>query len=708
MPRWLLLGAVFAVPLIPCVVSGGFAYPFVSPKGHLFRLLVDVAAGSWAVLAATKVSVRPRWSPLLGAAVVLVAVVGVADALGVCPSRSLLGNLERMEGWLTWLHLLAFFLVLPAALSSARLWWRFFALSVTASVAVSAVAVAQLAGFVPILSPGGRVGGTLGNSSFLAAYLAFHIWLVTYHLLCGPTTRRLRILAGGVIALEAVVVVATTTRSVMLAVVACGVTAVGLAWHARRGRPGLRLLVAGMVAGTLLVGLGLVVLGLRPLAGVGPSVERLAAVSPFDDLTAHGRLLTWRTAVEGAAERPWLGWGQESFSVVYARYYDPRLYTHDPFFDRAHNVFLDLLIVGGVAALSAYCALIASFLVMVWRPPTFSVREISLLTGLAAGYLVHTALMFDTLTSLILCATMGAYVHWRSTASRPGIGRGGPPVAWGSAACMVFALAVLAAGLTVRTIVAERALMTAIRPHPQGLAGNLAAFQRALRHHTPATAKVRERLLTTAVRMRRAQPQDRDMFARLTSLATEEMRRQIEAWPLDVRSHVALGSALWRLGALDEAERVLGRAHELAPRMQHIQFELGAAQLARHRPDLAFETLRAAYQLAPNWTTARNRFAAAAIAAGRRDVAEGLLLPAEGTVAVADDWIIQALRATGDLPTLAEALEKRIAVARSTGEDAAGLQQQLDSARRALRRRATGHPGEGGSHCDDPSYDAYD
>ncbi len=44
--RGIFLGAVFATTLVPCVVSGLFVFPYMSAKGHLFRLLVEIAVAA--------------------------------------------------------------------------------------------------------------------------------------------------------------------------------------------------------------------------------------------------------------------------------------------------------------------------------------------------------------------------------------------------------------------------------------------------------------------------------------------------------------------------------------------------------------------------------------------------------------------------------------------------------------------------------------
>ena len=683
--RRFVIGSLFATLLVPLVVSSSLVFPYMSAKGHLFRLLVEVAVAGWAILAVVDPSWRPRSSPMLWALTAFVLWLGLADLTGVRPWESLLGDLERMEGWTTHLHLLAYFVVLPVVLAGTALWRRFWHLSLAVSVVVTAVALAQLAGALPMDSPSGRIDGTLGNPSFLAAYLAFHLWLAAFLALDERASNRARVLLVAILLVEGVALFFTATRSAMLGVVAGSLVAAMLMLCCERERTRLRR-TAGLVAvGGLVLVAGFVLLRGHPLISTSPVLGRFSAISPTE-LTSQSRLLAWGAALDGAAERPWLGWGQDNFSIVYARHYDPRLYTQDPFFDRVHNAFLEWLVAGGVVGLLAFCSVVAAFLVVVWRGRTFSAVERSLLTGLAAGYAVHASFLFDTLTSSMLAVAVLAWVHGRVTAGRsPGSpGASERRLVWVAVAVAIVAASAVGAVLTWRTVAAERALLRAVRPGPSGLSGTLASFQAALRHHTPATSKVRQRLLTTAVEIGRSRPDDVETLARLTSLGRREMARQIEACPLDVRSQVALASFLRRFSAPDEARALLDRAHGLAPRMQHILFEIGILELGRGRFEEALEILRSAYELAPEWTEARNRYAAAAIMADRRQLAEELLVAEEGTIALGDQWLIAAFRASGDLPNLAAALEARLRIISPEGREASRLGRELSEVRRAL------------------------
>ena len=57
---------------------------------------------------------------------------------------------------------------------------------------------------------------------------------------------------------------------------------------------------------------------------------------------------------QGVKEHPILGWGQENYIVLFNKYYDPKMYQQEPWFDRSHNVFFDWLVSGGILALLAY------------------------------------------------------------------------------------------------------------------------------------------------------------------------------------------------------------------------------------------------------------------------------------------------------------------------------------------------------------------
>ena len=72
------------------------------------------------------------------------------------------------------------------------------------------------------------------------------------------------------------------------------------------------------------------------------------------------RPLIWDMSEKVISQRPVFGWGIDTFDQVFERNYDNRLlepdYGNEPWFDRAHNVFIDQAVESGILGLLAYLA----------------------------------------------------------------------------------------------------------------------------------------------------------------------------------------------------------------------------------------------------------------------------------------------------------------------------------------------------------------
>jgi len=78
------------------------------------------------------------------------------------------------------------------------------------------------------------------------------------------------------------------------------------------------------------------------------------------DGSVSGRLLLWSSALKAFRERPVLGWGAENFDYGFDKYYNPQFYRggiNETWSDRAHNWFLDFLVMGGALGLAFYLAI---------------------------------------------------------------------------------------------------------------------------------------------------------------------------------------------------------------------------------------------------------------------------------------------------------------------------------------------------------------
>src|SRR3990167_9974496 len=174
--KYVIFAALFLVPFVPLVVSTSLFFPFITGKAFAFRLLVEIALVAYLVLAIRLPEYRPKFSWILVALTTFLVVMGLADFFGANSFKSFWSNYERMEGYITLLHLGAIFLVMGSVLKTEDLWNKLLATSLFASAIMAIYSFLQLAGKITINQGGVRVDGTFGNAAYLAIYMVFHIF----------------------------------------------------------------------------------------------------------------------------------------------------------------------------------------------------------------------------------------------------------------------------------------------------------------------------------------------------------------------------------------------------------------------------------------------------------------------------------------------------------------------------------------------------
>ncbi len=140
---WVCLGVV---PFLAWLVADSMFFPFITGKNFLFRVLVEVALACWALLCLRDASYRTRGSLLVYVYTAFMISIGISDYLGVDGYVSFWSNYERMEGYITHLHLFAYFLVLYSFVKDDKSWNRVMGLFVAANVPVLVEGFMQLLG----------------------------------------------------------------------------------------------------------------------------------------------------------------------------------------------------------------------------------------------------------------------------------------------------------------------------------------------------------------------------------------------------------------------------------------------------------------------------------------------------------------------------------------------------------------------------------
>ncbi len=688
------------------IVGENLFFPYITGKNFAFRILVEIMAGGWLALALINPAYRPRRSWVLTAFTVFVLLIGLSNALGAYPFKSFWSNYERMDGWVTLAHLLVYLFVAASMMKTEMLWRRLFQVSLALSACISIYGFLQVIDVVEIGNGAmagltARIDSTFGNPIYLAAFMLFNVFIaallvfqsskkkwssmerivVGIFMLCvtaifadilkkagaqwhpyaaliafdaivmGLIFLRQNFILSFILVLDVITLLLTSTRGTILGLLGGSVlAAVLVAFFERPTRGGLRSsslawrIAVGYIALIIIAaGSFLAVRNTTWIQGAG-FLGRLATIS-LSESTSMTRIINWSIAWEGVKERPLLGWGQENFALVFDKYYDPRMYKAEPWFDRVHNIIFDWLIAGGFFGLFSYLSIFAAALWALWRRG-FSTVEASIFTGLLAGYFLHNFFVFDNITSYILFVTILGYIAWRSSAfsNEPPLWQWSLPRKY--ALVLAVAMAILVGGayfwINAAALDQNRLLIQAIVPQPGGIAKNLELMKSSIGKGTFGMQEAREQLAQIASRIAGATDVDFAQKQAFYDAAVSEMKLQQDASPLDARFPLFLGIVYNSFGNYAAGAQALQRAHELSLKKQSILYEI--AQNAQERGDTAgaLKALETAYSLETTNVQARIMYAAMLISTGNSALADGILAPLLATGEAADPRITSA------------------------------------------------------------------
>lgn len=654
--RWALLGGLCLVLFIPFIIADGIVlppmfFPFITGKNFVFRILVEVLLGLYILLALREPSYRPRASWLLWALTAFVVWVGIATLFSADPIKSFWSNFERMEGYITLLHLFAYFLIAGAVLTTEKWWTRFFNISIGASVLMSGYALLQLFGVLAISTQSGpRVDTTFGNATYLAVYMLLNIFITLFMLArLQKENRMLQAVYGVALVLQCTTLFFTETRGALLGVIGgLVVAAFYIAWRASAPEwKVLRKWSFGILGGIALVVVGFLSVRHTEFVQNAPGLSRLASIS-LEDRTTQARLFyIWPMAFKGFTERPLVGWGQESFNYVFNTYYDPALYAQETWFDRAHNQFLDWLVAAGLPGFLLYLSFFVLAAWIFFRSDKLSIPEVAALLGLLAAYAFNNLFVFDNLISALYFFMLLAFAHGLSRRELPGFLFLSRPLgdrAIAIVAPIVLVLVVLGIwGINGASLSRAQTLIFAIQTGGEkDLQKNLAEFRDALSRGPLGKQEVVEQLLqfaaNTVAPSSSVSPEVRQQVFALGKQAGEEMLREHTD---DVRLELFFGVFLTQFGQYGEALAHLERARALSPRKQQVLMQTGLALLQSGNPAQALVPLKEAFDSAPGYKDARIFYAIGLYYTKASAQADALLLEGFGTTVVDDARLLQ-------------------------------------------------------------------
>ena len=689
--RFIILACIFATPFICLIVPSSMFFPFITGKNFTFRILVEVMLGAWMLLTFIDATYRPKFSLVLASAGTFLAVITLADFLGENPYRSFWSNYERMEGLVAHIHLFLYFIIMGSVLSTENVWKWFWRTSLGVSLLIAVNAFAQLQGWGAIHQSSNRLDATLGNSTYLAVYALFNIFLAMFLFFRdGKENPRVRFVYPVVAAINLAVLYYTQTRGAFLGLVGGIFLAFLLSALFDREHPERRKYAIGGVIG-LIVLISAFVLG-RNASWIqeNRTLGRIADIS-LSDPTTQSRFMIWNMSWEGFKERPILGWGQDNFLYVFSKYYNPKMWNQEPWFDRSHNVFFDWMIAGGALGLLAYLSLFGVAIYYLWlkRPDGFSHRhrftvvESGILTGMLAGYFVHNIFVFDNLTSYLIFFGFLGYLHALHVEVTPTAkeiepqkkGKKNDAPESGDLAIAAVVIIAVTAGLVylvnIRNMNANVALINAISREvlvdgPKGK--KEIAIEGVLNRGLFGSGEAREQLAQLALQVAdpRFPPEIRQQFFDLTA---KEFEEEVAADPTSLRTISFAALFYMRFGQYDKAFVYLKKAIELSPNHQGAYLDLTQLLLAQGKYQEAEKVAKVAYELDSAYADAAVPYAASLLYQKKFEDAKPVLAALEGTPHIYDERLVNAYGQSQYYTKVVELVNERIAKGGAVGRD---------------------------------------
>jgi len=382
-----------------------------------------------------------------------------------------------------------------------------------------------------------------------------------------------------------------------------------------------------------------------------PMLARYALIFTYENKT-QARGYVWPMALKGFKENPILGWGQENFNYVFNKNYDPEMYTHEQWFDRAHNVFLDWLIAGGILAFLGYISLYGLALYLIWkkREGNPDIFDQVLLTGLLGAYAIHNMFVFDNLVSYILFFTLLAYVH---TISKPSENKtlANLKLEDGLVETIIAPMLIVVTFSAIyffnwNAYFASQTLIDALQQKREGPTKNLELFKEVFEYDSFGNTEAREQLSMMVGQILSAGV-DPALQQQFLGLIRTQIDAQIKATPDDARAHVFAGALFGQIGLLGEAEKHLEKALTLSPNKQSIMMQLAETKLNIGKKEEAVALFKKAYELVPSNTEARAVYVAMLVYTKNEREAEKILLEAYGTTVIPDGRLLQAYVTNG-------------------------------------------------------------
>lgn len=429
--EWSLL---FLIAIVPLIINPGVFDFWYRPKIESVYALLGIAITFWALrVLVNRKPFQLQPNPLTVPLILYVCVAILSTIFSIHVSLSLKGDFLRVEGLYTVLAYTGLVFLFINQTNTKEVADKLFGGLIIGATLVSLYALVQYFGFDPTehffyryWRRGPGVGSTIGNPNFLGKYLVLIIPIIFSLCLKNATGKR-SLGTMGSLAVCFAALIATFTRASWLSIV------IGFAFffplainkHLLKGKGKKVALIMILLSG-IVVFFNIYapeeneknVSSFKQKESGGVVKRSISTVEFKEGRGIATRLFVWKRALFLIRERPWLGYGLETFPIAFRKYNDEYTKRFNDFIvvDRAHNNYIDTTFALGILGLGTYCAVIFTFLTYLYRlvKRTENSSRQLFYTGIFSGfcgYLINDLFIFSVVSvSPIFWSLMGLTV----------------------------------------------------------------------------------------------------------------------------------------------------------------------------------------------------------------------------------------------------------------------------------------------------------
>ena len=626
----------------PLILFRTYFFPYVSPKTIFFRIIVDIIFIAYILLVVSNRRYLPKFNALTISVTAFIAVLFLTSLTGISFTKSFWSTFERMTGLLTFFHLYAFFIILTSVFRERKYWERIFIVSIIVGV---------LSSLYALLSEDStsRSGGTIGNIDFLAFYLSFNIFFAAIFYFIKSNWWRLFHALSFSLMIFTLLSAKEMPRG-SLGAIFFGFFLLVLGYMVFSGNRRLKKLAPVLLILTVVAGYGV----------TQTKIFKEGFVDVNKNVPGRARELVWGIGINGWQERPILGWGLENFNIPFAKYFPPELpLTNDVWYDRVHNIALDIMVQSGIVGLISYLAIfgVAIFSLLKMCPKVVEKRNLFVPLGMTAtllAYFAQNIWVFDMISSYLMFFLSLAFINFlisKKEEERPVL-----PVKKNQLILLLGGFLII---LTIFTfyygnVRSARASKLIVQGMASPLEKAIANFQKAIAISPMSIFEGPEQLSKKIENASFDSKQDKKTVENGFIISAAELKKSIDKNPQDYRLYLILGRHYNNFflfsqdkKQLEQAEIYLNKALELSPKNQQTYWSLAQTRLSQQKPEEVISLLQKAIDLEPRYYQSHWYLALAYKIIGKNELA---LKKVEDAENAGFDW-------RGDLDSLKKVIE---------------------------------------------------